>query len=175
MTRRKINMKRINENGKGWKFFLFIICCLSIGLIAFLRADTSARASFSIELKEWLVLEIKSGSDGFSDTGNEQALGQTEILCGQPLQVRVLLSMSEGKTVALKGIIYKEGEGRFDRSVLVWRGQGDLQGEGRVLTGQESVFAVWQGSGLKTGSLVFLDPENIQSQRYKALFTLSAI
>ncbi len=168
-------MKRDSDKRKWQRFFLLLTGCLSIGLIAFLRADTSARASFSIELKEWLVLEIKSGSDGFSDTGNEQALGQTEILCGQPLQVRVLLSMSEGKTVALKGIIYQEGEGRFDRSVLVWRGQGDLQGEGLVLTGQESVFAVWQGSGLKTGSLIFLDPENNQKNGLKAMFTLSAM
>lgn len=168
-------MKRDSIKRKWQKFFLLLAGCLSIGLMAFLRADTSARASFSIELKEWLVLEIKSGSDGFSDTGNEQALGQTEILCGRPLQVRVLLSMSEGKTVALKGIVYQEGESRFDRSVLVWRGQGDLQGEGLVLTGQESVFAVWQGSGLKTGSLIFLDPENNQKNGLKAMFTLSAM
>ncbi len=166
--------KGLGEN-QWLKLALFIICCLAAGLVPLLRADTSARTSFSIELKEWLVLEIKSGLAVFSDTGNLRALGQTEIICGQPLQVRALLSVNEGDTVALKGIIFKDGEKQSDQSVLIWQGQGDLQGQGPVLTGQENVFALWRGSGIKTGSLVFLDPENNRVNGYKALFTLSSI
>ncbi|RFT15715.1 MAG: hypothetical protein OP8BY_0090 [Candidatus Saccharicenans subterraneus] len=139
-----------------------------------MRADTSTRATFSLELKEWLVLEIKSAHDGFSDTGNLQALGQAEVVLGQPVQVRALLSVSEGDTIALKGVIYSEEEPE-NQSLLIWRGQGDIQGEGLVLVGQENIYAVWQGNGLKTGSLVFLDREGNSGHVFKARFTLSAL
>lgn len=166
---------RKDDGKNNWrKSFLLIAVCLSAGLFTWLQADTSARATFSLELKEWLVLEIKSASGAFSDTGNFQALGQAEVVLGQPVQVRALLSVSEGDTIALKGVVYSE-EGPENQSLLIWRGQGDIPGEGLVLTGRENTFAVWQGHGLKTGSLVFLDPEDNSGHVLKVRFTLSAM
>ncbi|MCX8160713.1 MAG: hypothetical protein N3G18_07260 [Candidatus Saccharicenans sp.] len=168
-------MRKDGGKDRWLKFFLIIAFGLAIGNLAWLRADTSASATFSIELKEWLVLEIKSAASGFSDTGNFQAQGQTQIISGQPLQVRVLLSVVDSKSVALKGIIYPEEEQTSSQRALIWRGQGDIQGQGLALTGQENTFAVWQGAGLKTGSLVFLEPADNSDSVYKAVFTLSAI
>lgn len=168
-------MRKDKVKNRWRQFFLIIASSLSIGLFAWLQADTSTRATFSLDLKEWLVLEIKSASGGFSDTGNLQALGQTEVVSGQPVQVRALLSVSNGDTIALKGVIYSEEETPGKQTMLIWRGQGDIQGEGLLLTGQENTFAVWQGNGLKTGSLVILDPEDNSGHIYKARFTLSAM
>lgn len=170
-----MNKRKAGRKDWWYKCLLIVAFSLSAGLFAWLRADTSARATFSLELKEWLVLEIKSASGGFSDTGNLQALGQTEIVSGQPVQVRALLSVRDGDTIALKGVIYSEGEESENQSILIWRGQGDIPGEGLLLTGQENTFAVWQGNGLKTGSLVFLEPEDNLGHTYKARFTLSAL
>jgi len=167
---------RKDDGKNNWrKLFLIIAFSLSAGFFAWLQADTSTRATFSLELKEWLVLEIRSASGAFSDTGNLQALGQAEIVLGQPVQVRALLSVSEGDTIALKGIIYSEEEEPDNQSILIWRGQGDIPGEGLVLVGQENTFAVWEGHGFKTGSLVFLDPEGSSGHTYKARFILSAM
>lgn len=168
-------MRKDKVKNRWRQFFLIIASSLSIGLFAWLQADTSARATFSLELKEWLVLEIKSASGSFSDTGNFQALGQVEIMSGQPVQVRAILSVSDGETIALKGVLYSEEETPGEQTMLIWRGQGDIQGEGLVLSGQESTFAVWQGNGLKNGSLIFLDPEDNSGHIYKARFTLSAM
>lgn len=168
-------MIKVKEKKWAQKFFLVILFSLSIGLFARLQADTSALTSFSLELKEWLVLEVRSTSGGFSNTGNFQALGQMEIIPGQPVQLRALLSVGEGKTISLRGVVYFDGGESENQSILIWRGQGDLQGEGLVHPGQESTFAVWQGNGLKTGSLVFLEAGNNSGAIYKAVFTLSAI
>lgn len=170
-----MNFRKDDGKNRWHKSFLIIAFSLSAGLLSWLRADTSARATFSLDLKEWLVLEIKSASGGFSDTGNLQALGQTEVVSGQPVQVRALLSVSENKTIALKGIVYSEGKEPENQSILMWRGQGDLQGEGLLITGQENTFAVWQGNGLKTGSLIFLEREDDFGHTYKVSFALSAM
>lgn len=168
-------MKKDSVKDRWRRSFLIIAFSLSAGLFAWLQADTSARATFSLELKEWLVLEIKSASGGFSDTGNLQALGQTEIVSGQPVQVRALLSVSGNKTIVLKGIVYSEGEMPENQATLIWRGQGDLQGEGLVICGLENTFAVWKRNGLKSGSLIFLEPEKNSGHNYKVSFTLSAM
>lgn len=168
-------MRKDDGKNNCRKSFLLIVFCLSAGLFAWLQADTSTRTTFSLELKEWLVLEIRSASSGFSEIGNLQALGQAEIVLGQPVQVRALLSVSEGDTIALKGVIYSEEEEPENQSILIWRGQGDIPGEGLVLVGQENTFAVWQGHGLKIGSLVFLDREGNSGHVFKARFTLSAM
>lgn len=169
-------MNKKKKNRKcGWRKLLPIVAfVLSCGVFNLLWADTSVATTFSLELKEWLVLEIKSASGGFSNTGNSQALGQTLIVSGQPLELRILLSVNDGKTVSLKGIIYPEEETLNNQPVLIWHGQGDIQGGGQVLYGQENTFAVWRGSGLKTGSLVFLEPGNNSGSVYKAVFTLSS-
>ncbi len=170
-----MDITRKSGKNKRQIFFLIIIFGLAIGFIPCLRADTSVRSSFAVELKEWLVLEIKSRGTGFSDTGNLQALGQLEIVPGQPLQVRAILSVRENKTIVLKGIVYSEGKGPENLTTLIWRGEGDLQGEGLVISGLENTFAVWQGNGLKSGSLVFLEPEGNSGHTYKVSLTLSAL
>ncbi|HAR36544.1 MAG TPA: hypothetical protein DCR87_06545 [Acidobacteria bacterium] len=168
-----MNARRI---GQGI-FKSFLILCLLSGLFSPLQADTSARSAFSVELKEWLVLEIRSGLNNLSDTGNFQASGETEIIPGRPLEVRVLLSVSERKSVALKGIIYRIGTGQDALSVLHWHGAGDLQGEGMIIPGQETTFAVWENAGWKNGSLVFEEEKTEESPDsvYRAVFTISAI
>ena len=167
---------RARKIGQGI-FSSFLILCLSSGLLSPLQADTSARSTFSVELKEWLVLEIRSGLNNLSDTGNFQASGETEIIPGRPLEVRVLLSVSERKSVALKGIIYRMGAKLNDQSVIKWHGLGDLLGEGRLSPGQVSIFAVWHDSGWKSGSLVFEEEvtEKAPDSVYRAVFTISAI
>ncbi|MCR4395117.1 MAG: hypothetical protein NUW07_00105 [Candidatus Saccharicenans sp.] len=158
-----------------WIFNSFLILCLSSGLLSPLQADTSARSTFSVELKEWLVLEMRSGANRLSDTGNFQASGETEFVSGQALEIRALLSVSEGKRVALKGIIYRAGAEPEDHSVLHWYGLGDLQGEGMISPGQEGTFAVWEAGGWRSGSLVFEETEQLQSSVYRAIFIVSAI
>lgn len=166
MTGRKIRLGIFN---------LFLVLGLAIGLITSLKAETSAISSFSLELKEWLILEIRSGSFSLSDTGNFLATGEIKIVPGQPLEFRVLLSVGKGRSVALKGVIYKEGSGLDTNSVLYWNGGGDLPGEGMLITGQETTFAVWKDAGWKRGSLLFEEKTQSSESVYRAVFTISAI
>lgn len=157
-----------------WLFNIFLIPGLLFGFSP-LQAETSAISSFSLELKEWLVLEIRSGSYNLSDTGNFQASGEIEIVPGQPLEFRVLLSVGKGRSVTLKGVIYKERSGLDTNSVLYWHGGGDLLGEGMLITGQETTFAIWKDAGWKSGSLLFEEKEKSSESVYRAVFTISAI
>ncbi|MGB9907173.1 MAG: hypothetical protein ACPLRR_07300 [Candidatus Saccharicenans sp.] len=158
-----------------WIFNPFLILCLSSGWLSPLQADTSARNTFSVELKEWLVLEIRSGLNILADIGNFQASGETEFVSGQSLEIRALLSVREGKRVALKGIIYRAGAESEEHAVLHWYGLGDLKGEGMIRPGQEGTFAVWEEAGWKSGSLIFEETEQLPGAVYRAIFTISAI
>lgn len=154
---------------------ILLIQGLLFGLFFPLQADTSVSSSFSLELKEWLVFEIRSGLYNLSDTGNFQASGEIKIVPGQPLEFRLLLSVSRSRSVVLKGVLYREGTEIGTDSVLYWRGGGDLPGEGMLSTGQETTFAVWKDAGWKYGLLIFEEKEKSSDSIYRAVFTISAI
>ncbi|MBC7361637.1 MAG: hypothetical protein H5U06_05055 [Candidatus Aminicenantes bacterium] len=141
-----------------------------------LMADSTATASFSVELKEWLVLEINSGASKMEGRGNNSAFLTTDIVSGEPVEIRALLSVAPGRTVTLRGTIFTQNPTGSDQpQIIEWIGQGDLSGRGQVRLNQETIFATWQGSGLKNGSIVFYNKDKNTGSNWKASFVLSSI
>jgi len=155
----------------GVGFFLFF------SVFSWLIADATATASFSVELKEWLVLEINSGAARIESHGNSSAFLTTEIVSGQPVEIRALLSVAPGRTVTLRGTIFAQNPTASDQPQpqIEWIGEGDVSGRGQVRLNQETILATWQGSGLKKGSIVFYDIDKNNDSGWMASFVLSSI
>ncbi|MGB9835387.1 MAG: hypothetical protein ACPLRX_01450 [Candidatus Saccharicenans sp.] len=139
-------------------------------------ADTSARAHFSVEIKEWLVLELSTPGMTVSRTDSNQAAVVTEVEAGQPVEIKALLSMAPGKDVLLKGIIYGAETDSQDE-LLQWTGEGEINGLGWLRLNQEFTIAAWAGPGLKQGRLILKAPDDkIQpARRWKAVFLLTSL
>ncbi len=139
-------------------------------------ADTSVSGTFSVELREWLVLEINTGIQTGADRGSGSVSVVAEIKKGQPVIIRALLSAGRSRTVILKGKIQKVQQDVNNQSQgLFWSGEGDLSGKGVVHFNQETTFAVWIGQGYKAGSLNFYSSGEGNEENYIAVFYLSAI
>ncbi|MBC7362999.1 MAG: hypothetical protein H5U07_00465 [Candidatus Aminicenantes bacterium] len=159
--------------------FIKIGACLSLTFIIAIAglAHNLANVSISVGLKEWLVLQINTpGLNDFS-TGQKQASVITEVLAGQPVEVKALLSVATGKMVQLKGTIYGLDQKVTGNDILIWQGEGDLNGQGSVQINQEFTFASWSGPGVKQGRLVFKRPEPTSSapERWQAVFLLFSL
>jgi len=150
---------------------------LVFSVFSWLMADATATASFSVELKEWLVLEINSGAARIESHGNSSAFLTTEIVSGQPVEIRALLSVAPGRTVTLRGTIFAQNPTASDQPQpqIEWIGEGDVSGRGQVRLNQEIILATWQGSGLKNGSIVFYNKDKNTGSNWKASFVLSSI
>jgi hypothetical protein len=153
--------------------------CLSLILLLGVAglAQNTANLRISVEVKEWLVLQI--GAPGFNDlkSGQEQAVVITDVIAGQPVEVKALLSVAAGKTVLLKGTIFGSGQNSSGNDILAWSGEGELNGQGLVRLNQEFTFATWSGPGFKEGRLVFKRPEPTSSapERWQAVFLLVSL
>ena len=138
-----------------------------------LLAETTVSSRFSLNLQEWLVLEIGQRALSGAGAGNQDLTMETEITTGQSIQVKALLSAGIHKTIVLKGTVYSREDNYSE--VLQWIGEGDLSGSGFIKTGQETVLAVWRGQGLKSGKLMFFNPEGENGKAYRAVFVLSSL
>ncbi|MDD8019748.1 MAG: hypothetical protein PHU81_00985 [Acidobacteriota bacterium] len=167
--------KKIKRQAGKTIIMAVAVVLLIAGLPAYLQAGSSTIARFSVEIKEWLVLEINSGAENLSDYGNSEAAVSTCIIVGQPVYIKALLSAGNEKTVSLKGSIYPESHARQNETVLYWVGGADLSGAGAVSLQEEVTFAIWKGQGLKNGTLIFWDSGQSGETKYRAVFSISAI
>lgn len=146
-----------------------------LSFFSWLMADSTATASFSVQLKEWLVLEINSGTARMEGRGNNSAFLTTEIVSGQPVEIRALLSVASGRNVILRATIFAQNSMASEEPQIEWIGQGDVIGRGQMRLNQETILATWQGSGLKNGSIVFYNKNKNTDSSWMASFVLSSI
>ncbi|MGQ9579249.1 MAG: hypothetical protein ACUVWQ_11585 [Candidatus Aminicenantales bacterium] len=164
-----------SEEAAKIKIFISIIITLLVFQSRMLRGDSQSNGTFSVELKEWLILEIDSAGNQIIDRGQKTASLQAEITVGQPIIVRALISAGHLKTVVLKGRVHSDNLDEEGVKFLLWSGQGDLDGGGLITLNHEETFITWQGQGLKTGILFFENQGESKNHNYHAVFYLSAI
>ncbi len=166
-------MKKIKTINIIKKWMATAAICLWACAFSPLLAETTVSSRFSLNLQEWLVLEIGQRALPGAGAGNQDLTLETEITSGQSIQVKALLSAGIHKTVVLKGTVYSREDNSSE--VLQWIGEGDLSGAGFIKTGQETVLAVWRGQGLKSGKLLFFNSEGENGKAYRAVFVLSSL
>lgn len=177
MLRIKISAWRKRKIKKGLKnhqlLIFFLASFLLSGLTSGLLARTDKTVSISLNLEEWLILEVISDNFQAKDTSHGQAQVELIINPGQPILVRALLAMSHGKKAVLNGILSSPEnlEPQFGLK-LKWQGKGDLSGAGLINLNESTALAIWQDQGLKSGTIIF---ENIYEGSpfpLKGIFTL---
>ncbi len=134
-------------------------CALALvvlaGMFLPLRGDSAANLLLRVELKEWLVLDVASAVDRGTTLGSS---GGAAILSrvpvdGQPVEVKVLLSVRRGQAVRLR--VRTLGAGAEDTAGISWRASGPgFSSEGRLDAGAGTI-AGWTGPGAYVGTVVF--------------------
>ncbi|MGB4704895.1 MAG: hypothetical protein WBI18_07480 [Candidatus Saccharicenans sp.] len=139
-------------------------------------ASSSAIKTFTVEIKEWLVLEINTGIQVVAERGSGSLTAVAEVKMGQPVMIKALLSAGHNRTVVLRGKLQAlNREGINQAQKLFWSGNGDLSGSGLIYLNKETTFAVWRGQGYRAGSLNFYSSEETDGEIYLGVFYLSAI
>lgn len=177
MLRAKVIKRRKRETIKRLKierlFFLLLVFAFLSALPSELLATTEKTTYITLNLEEWLILEVTSDNFQAKDTGNEQAQVETLITAGQPVYIRALLAVSSGKKVTLNAVLFNlEKSGSESDLRLKWRGEGDLAGSGLINLNEFTTIANWQNQGSKTGTIIF---ENIYESRpflLKGIFSI---
>lgn len=174
--------KKVDHGGKRKKWrslknqwlLVFILTLIFLPSKSFkLLANTEKAVSFSLNLEEWLILEVISDNFQVSDIGHRQAQVETTIIPDQPVFIRAFLAIRPGKKVVLKTILFPLEKTDAESCLqLKWQGEGDLAGGGLINLYESTALATWQNQGLKTGSINF---ENIYENSLfplKGVFTL---
>lgn len=158
--------------GRGLSFLLFTLSFL-ISLPFEVWAKTEKISSFSLHLEEWLILEVISNNFQVKEIGQGQVQLEATITLGQPVFVRALLAVRQGKKVTLKAILssLEKLDSEADRQ-LKWRGEGDVSGHGLIQLNESTVLAHWQDQGLKTGTIIFESLNENRSLSLRGIFTL---
>lgn len=165
------------ETTKGLKikrlFFLYLAFVFLTSLPLQLLGRTDKTTSITLNLEEWLILEVTSDNFLAKDIGQGQAQVEATITLGQPVSVRALLAISPGKRVTLKAVLFNLEKSDSESDLkFIWRGEGDLAGNGLIHLNESTALANWQNQGLKTGTIIFENIDESSSFPLKGVFTL---
>lgn len=149
------------------------LCFFSLALCNLLLAEATASGTFSLTLKEWLVLEINTGITSKAEAGRGRLVMDTEITTGQIIEIKAILSAGHHRMSVLKAIVFSS-EDNFSE-VFQWIGMGDVSGSGFLKTNQEFVLAAWQDQGTRDGKLILLSSEGQDVKTYRVAFVLSSL
>jgi hypothetical protein len=166
-----MNIENLRKVVKTLATSLLII----FSVFSWLRADATVAGGFSLEIKEWLILEIDPGAQKMASRGNDNTSLMAEITSGRPVEIRALVSIEREKTAVLRSTVLANVENALEESQVEWVGQGDIRGQGQMRLNQETVLAIWQGPGIRKGSIVFYESERDVNRTWKAIFTLSSL
>jgi hypothetical protein len=145
--------------------------------------DFPNSTGFTVDLKEWFVLEVSTDSETLASYGNSMAdVASTLRLEENPVQIRAHVSVARGRTVelrvqALGDLISPQGN-TLPVSQIAWRGSGNGFFSGSLSNSEPVVIARWVGSGLRQGSVQYYATNggaHIGDLKQKVVYSLSAI
>lgn len=177
MLRTKVLKRRKRKNIMSLKIeglFSLILTFAFLSALPFeLLATTDKTTSITLNLEEWLILEVTSNNFQAKDIGNKQAQVEALITAGHPVYVRALLAVSPGKKVTLNAVLFNlENSDSESDLKLKWLGEGDLISSGLISLNKPTTLAQWQNQGLKTGTIIFENIDESNPFPLKGIFSL---
>ena len=161
----------------------FLLLFPQIGLSQSGNIDFPSSAGFTIDLKEWFVLEVSTGTEILASQGNSMAdTGSIVRLEGHPIQIRAYVSVAPGQSVelrvqALGDLVGPQGD-ILPVSAIAFRGSGDGFQSGSLSKSQPALIARWVGAGLRQGTVHYYSmggKAQIGDLTQKVVYSLSAI
>jgi len=152
----KIRIKKSTK--KRLILYLFVFLTFLLSLKIQLRALSNVKTiGFTVELKEWVILEVLTPSQYIKSAGNASA--QTTV----PLNmedntthiIRVFLSIPRDKTVHLRvkahGDLINSKNEILPISNIAWKAKGEGFNDGILSKNIPKVMATWTRSGIYEG------------------------
>jgi hypothetical protein len=171
---------RINE---GKIRYIIEIASLILFLAIFFKAglsqpgpsESSSSVAFSVELREWFVLEVSTSSEVVKSEGAAEASVTSSLnLDDNLVQIRAFASVAKNQVVelrvqALGDLMNSHGE-TLQASDIAWGGSGDGFLNGCLNKNGSEIMARWVGPGFHQGAVRYfylkgVAPKGDYSQR----------
>ena len=138
----------------------FLLLFPLIGLSQSGSLDIPGSAGFSVDLKEWLALEISTGSEVSTTQGSLMAGAiSTFKLDDSPIQARAFISMARNQAIelrvqALGDPVDSQGNILPDLEIAL-KGAGEGFQSGILRKSEPIVIARWIGPGFRQGTIQY--------------------
>jgi hypothetical protein len=161
----------------------FLLLFPQIGLAQSGNIDFPSSAGFTIDLKEWFILEVSTGNEILAPQGNSMTDAVSIVrLEGHPIQIRAIVSVAPGQSVelrvqALGDLVSPQGD-TLPVSAIAFRGSGDGFLSGSLNKSQPALIARWVGAGLRQGTVDYYSIDGraqIGDFTQRIVYSLSAI
>jgi hypothetical protein len=162
---------------------LFLAILTGMGLAMSPAATESSPMSFSVDLKEWFVLEVQTPEAVLKSDGAKGAnVTATMSPDGGPALVKALTAVAGNQAVELRvqvfgDLIGPSGE-TLPLSEVSWEGTGDGFLSGQFTSMGNGVLARWTGPGFHEGAVRYFSPKTELSEtKYtqRIVYSLMAI
>lgn len=150
-------------------------------LAPFLIAQNrSQQVSFSVTLREWLVLEVRTPSKILYSKGNSRVSVSSELkMDNNPVDIRVLLCVPRNQEVHLRvqalGDL-RDYKGRtYPISKVGWKSRGEGFRDGKLEKNSPQIMGMWKGPGYHEGTVnyyYFQDPEEGEDYSQTLIYSL---
>jgi hypothetical protein len=158
----KKQTKKTEKNRK--KPFLLLPIVFSIifvtSIFHSLAFPHSENVKFSVELREWLILEVSTPSEELRSEGApECSIATTLDMKNSVTNIQVLLSVAQDQVVYLKvqalGDLFDPQGNIFPVSNVAWLSLGDGFVNGALDKNQSQTMACWTGPGSHQGTVQY--------------------
>jgi len=154
-----IKDKSGEKKGRGFSPFFILLSIIIFFSAPFLVTSVdSQEVSFSVNLKEWLILEVSTPSGVIKGEGTSSARVSSELNINQnPVDIRVLLCVSQNQEVKLRvhalGDLNDSQGNTFPVSKVSWKSTGEGFRNGRLDKDYAQIMGVWRGPGYHRGEV----------------------
>lgn len=156
--------KKAERERKRPSFLNILLIVSSIILVTSLSPSQafsySENVGFSVELKEWLILEVSTPSERLrSEDASDCSIATTLDMENSVTNIRVLLSVAQDQVVHLKvralGDLVDSRGNIFPVSNVAWMSLGDGFVNGFLDKNQSQTMACWTGPGRHQGTVQY--------------------
>lgn len=162
---------------------LFLAILTGTSLAMSPATSKSSTMSFSVDLKEWFVLEVQTPDAVLESSGAAGAnVAATMSPDGIPALVKALTVVANNQAVELRVQVFGDLVGpsgeTLPLSEVAWEGAGDGFQSGQFNSTGNGVLAHWVGPGFHEGSVRYFSPKTDLSQKkytQRIVYSLMAI
>ena len=181
-TKKMIKKKDIARNTAA-SLALFLAIVTGTGLAVSPAETESSTMSFSVNLKEWFVLEVQTPEAVLKSEGEKGAnVTATMSADGIPALVKALTAVAGNQAVELRIQVFGDLVGPSGETLplsdVSWEGNGDGFLSGRFTSMGNGVLARWSGPGFHEGSVRYFSPKaDFSETKYtqRIVYSLTAI
>jgi hypothetical protein len=159
-----MRMKRDIARYKAASLTLFLAILTGTGWAVSPATSESNAMSFTVNLREWFVLEVQTSEANLESSGATGAnVTATMSPDGIPARIKALTVVANSRAVELRVQVFGDLVGpsgeTLPLSEVSWAGAGDGFQSGQFTSSGSAVLASWVGPGYHEGTVQYFSPK----------------